>query len=100
MTNARLYRLHYALMRLLAEHQVPLTTSELRCKADQTLRAGDAVPLVNETVYRALRTLLRLGQVRHHRPAGRHVRWSLTPSGTHTANRSAGAATRAHSPPR
>jgi Fe2+ or Zn2+ uptake regulation protein len=63
-------RLHYALLRLLAEHQDPLTTSELRCKADQARDDGDAVPLVNETVYRALRTLLRLGQIRHHRLMG------------------------------
>jgi hypothetical protein len=44
------------------------------------------VPLVNEAAYRALRTLLRLGQIRHHRPTGRHVRWSLTPSCADTAH--------------
>jgi Fe2+ or Zn2+ uptake regulation protein len=95
MTDPRLDsldRLHYALLRLMAEHHDPLTTSELRFQADQSRDADGAVPLVNETVYRALRTLLRLGQIRHHRPTGRHVRGSLTPSGAHTAHRANGSA--------
>jgi Fe2+ or Zn2+ uptake regulation protein len=84
----------------MAEHQDPLTTAELRRQVDQSRDAGDAVPLVNETVYRALRTLQRLGQIRHHRPAGRHVRWSLTPSGAHTAHRTNGSAAPPENPHR
>lgn len=79
-------QLHCALLHLIAGAQDPITTAELRVRAHQLL-ADDAAPLVNETVYRALRTLLRRGQVRHHRSPGRHVRWTLTPTGTHTVER-------------
>jgi len=77
-------QLHYLLLHLLAEHNDSLTTSELRCRANE-LASRPRIPLVNETIYRTLRTLQRLGQVTRVRTGGRHALWSLTPNGAHTA---------------
>jgi hypothetical protein len=85
-------RLHALLLQLTANSAEPLSTAELRDLAQaqaqaQAQPAPAAGPLVIETVYLALRTLHRRGQVTHHNPGGRHVRWSLTPSGQHAASR-------------
>ncbi|PBA42241.1 hypothetical protein [Mycobacterium avium] len=79
-------RLHVVLLRLLADRHNALTTAELRDLATEDLDCDGGVPLVNEVVYRALRTLLRRGTVRRHRSGGRHVQWSLTPSGRAAAH--------------
>jgi Fe2+ or Zn2+ uptake regulation protein len=82
----RLDHLHHVLLGLLADHRRSLTTADLRRLAHDAVD-GRAVPLVNESVYRALRTLQRLGQVSSARPGGRHTVWTLTPDGAHTARR-------------
>ena len=79
-------RLHALLLQLLANSAEPLSTAELRDLAQAHAQPAPAAgPLVIETVYLALRTLHRRGQVTHQRSGGRHVRWSLTPSGRHAA---------------
>lgn len=85
-------QLHTVLLQLLAGAHDALTTAELRVRAQEVLRVDGAVPLVNEPVYKALRTLMRRGQVRHECTTGRHVRWSLTPTGAHTAEQLSSAA--------
>ncbi len=72
------------LLRILLDSADPLSTAELRVAAHQTL-GDDQVPVVHEPVYRELLALHRRGQVRRHQPAGRHVLWSLTPTGKHLA---------------
>jgi hypothetical protein len=75
-------RLQDVLLSELADSpSTPLSTAELRRRADDKMDTGPSVPVAIEAVYRALRTLHRRGQVVHHRPDGRHAEWSLTPSG-------------------
>lgn len=85
----RLERLHHVLLSLLSDQAGPVSTAELRGLAYKAL-CSPAQPLVNEPVYRALRTLHRLGHVSHHRPGGRHALWALTASGAPIAQRIAG----------
>lgn len=84
----RLERLHHVLLSVLSDQTGPVSTAELRGLAYKALRSP-AQPLVNEPVYRALRTLHRLGHVSHHRPRGRHAKWALTASGSSIAQRMA-----------
>lgn len=85
----RLDRLHHVLLSVLSDQTGPVSTAELRGLASQALCSA-AQPLVNEPVYRVLRTLHRVGYVSHHRPGGRHALWALTASGASSAQRIAG----------
>lgn len=77
-----------ALLHILVNSADPVSTADLRIAAHQKL-GDDQVPVVHEPVYRELLALQRLGQARRHQPAGRHVLWSLTPTGRHAATHAA-----------
>jgi Fe2+ or Zn2+ uptake regulation protein len=77
--SRHLDQLHRVLLDILAGQDKPMSTAQLRVRANDHPRLD--APVVHEAVYNALQRLRRLGHVDHHRSAGRHTLWTVTDRG-------------------